>query len=392
MATDFKIVVSAGELSGDQHLAQVIRQLKARLPQAQVKGMGGRHLRDAGVETIVDSEQSGGLMGFLEVFKKLPSILDARKKMNALLRDWKPDLLIVVDYPDFNLRLSKQAKSLGIKVLYFIPPKVWAWRQKRASALGAYTDYIACIFPHEKKFLEERGVRHSIYVGHPFSGHDRFTSPPSQSREEICRVLGLDPIKPLLIFLPGSRAREIRSHMATVLVGLRRAKATIPDLQCIISIAPTISRSSLESIHESWIAYSDISSIDLMKVADFGIIKSGTSTLEATFVHLPFVCVYKATKAAAAIVKALTTIKIFSLPNIIQPDTIVELIQDRCTPEAVADEIGKLQESSYRNDLKKRLGGVVATLQGHDSLPIFQKGDAYSRTADLCLDLLAKRG
>lgn len=386
-----KIAVSAGELSGDQHLAHVVRELKARIPTAQVRGMGGRYLRAQGVDTVIDSEKSGGLMGFIEVLAKLPTVLHSKKVMVALLKEWKPDLLVVIDYPDFNLRLAKAAKSLGIKVLYFIPPKVWVWRKSRTKLLQQYTDTVACIFPHERAFLQSNGVPQAYFVGHPFSGNEQFRSAPSLSRSDFFERIGLDPKNPTVLFLPGSRDMEVERHCSIVFEGLSRIKKEIPSLQCVVSQAPTISDETVARYIPvvSWVRVAKTPALDLMKVCDAGLIKSGTSTLEAAFVGLPFACIYKAPLIGSLIFRCITNIRTYSLPNLVVPGTIQELIQNRFTPEEIEKELPVLLSIQGGEKVKKRVQKVVEFLSGCDSVEGFaQLHSAYARTAFLCEKML----
>jgi lipid-A-disaccharide synthase len=192
-----KILLSAGEVSGDQHLARVARAIKASAPNAEIRGMAGKLCEDAGVKIDVDCYRTGAGMGFFELFRSGGKILSSFKTLSNLIKEWRPDLLILVDYPDFNLRLAKVAKRHGVKVLYFIPPKVWAWRSGRVKKISRFVDRVAAIFPFESDFYSKHGYERVTYVGHPLGERAKEVELNSSSQTQE------------LLLLPGSRRFEV---------------------------------------------------------------------------------------------------------------------------------------------------------------------------------------
>lgn len=389
----FKVAVSVGELSGDQHAAKVINELKKLAPGLECKGMGGRNLRNVGVDTVVDSERFGGVMGFTDVLARIKDIRIALNTMKDFLLKWRPSILIVVDYPDFNLRLARYAKQLGIKVLYFIPPKVWAWRASRTKILGKISDCIAAIFPFEKKFYENYYIQNVSYVGHPFAGDDAMIGAPSLSKEEFCKKYSLDSRSPLVLLMPGSRKGEIKHHFNTMIAGMEMARAANPNIQAIIGVAPNLNADDyFEDLKQiSWIRVVHEHSYDLMKICDAGVLKSGTCNLEAAFIGMPFVCVYKTAPFATMVAKTFVKIKEASLPNIIIPGTVRELLLERFTAKAVSEEVLALLDPTKAELLKRGLMKVREALQTFDDDSRFKGAEsAPSRTARLAYSIVTE--
>lgn len=393
MTSSPKVVIAAGELSGDQHGAKVVEALYALVPGIECKGMGGRNLRAAGMETVVDSERVGGVMGFSDVFFKLKDIRKALSEMKTLLAEWRPSVLVLIDYPDFNMRLARYAKDLGIKVLYFIPPKVWAWRSGRAKTLGLVTDIIAAIFPFEKKFYASYGVAGVQYVGHPFANDLAMKGEPSFSRETFCRENGLDQASPIVLLMPGSRKGEISQHLQTMIDGLMQARLARNDIQGVIGVAPTVNPDEFfrEVSGIPWIRVVRANSYDLMKICDAGVLKSGTCNLEAAYIGLPFVCVYQTKLLTTLVAKAFVKLKEVSLPNIISSGTIRELLLEDFTPKEVAKELLSLLVPQEAKVVKERMKQVRDALQSSDSDPRFDGAlSAPERVARLVFSMMSE--
>jgi len=234
------VMLSSGEASGDQHAASLFRALKSIIPEVRGIGMGGVAMREAGVDIRFDS--SGiGVIGLAEIARQYGEIRGALQLMRTLARDEKPDLLICVDYKEFNFRLAKAAKALGIKVLFYVSPQVWAWRQGRVKSYGRIIDHMAVIFPFELPFYEAHGVP-ATYVGHPLAGKVKAT----ESRDVVLSRLGLLERKPPLIgMLPGSRSNELARLLPTLLGAAAKLKITHPDAQFVVFKAPTLDREVL---------------------------------------------------------------------------------------------------------------------------------------------------
>ena len=382
-----RIAISCGELSGDEHAAKVVGMLRERCSLLEIQGMGGRHLRNAGVTTVIDSEKSASVMGFGDVAKSIFKIRKAFSTLAELLKTWKPDLLVVVDYPDFNLRLAKKAHSLGIPVLYFIPPKVWAWRENRVHALKRYTNHLAVIFPHEVEFYRSRGLSEVTFVGHPFVDASTLKIPSDEERARLRESFSIPPNAPMLALLPGSRPGEIRRHLDRSLQAVELLLKRFPNLKTVIPIAPSLGADALSPDHQrnSSVLFTHENSLDVMKAADVGLLKSGTSNLQAAFLGLPFGMFYNASPLSEWIVRHFVHVKEFSPVNIIHPGTVKELVQEQSSPEALACYIGSLLESAEkRMEIKGSLLSLAGELRyrGED-IELRDCSSGYERVAAL---------
>lgn len=391
MGTPLKIVISAGELSGDEHGAALISALKSINPAVQVKGMGGANLQAAGVELVLDSRKSASVMGFGPVVRATRKLFAALRTMKDLLRDWKPDILVVVDYPDFNLRLAKHAKLLGIKVFYFIPPKMWAWRAGRIKHFHRYVDSVGLIFSFEKMFFTSHGYEQAIFVGHPYVETLSDAAWGETQRAAFFSRHSLDSSKPLLAVLPGSRWMEIERHLDCCLEAMRELQSKHPQLQLAIAVAPTISSERLRAKIPSDMRVSIVvaDTLELMRAADAGLIKSGTSNLQAAFLKLPQMMFYLAPKFSQFIVYNFVKIKEYSLPNIVRPHSIFEVTGPDVTRPVLVKELEALLfDEQKKAEIKKGYHEIVAALTQFDQNPLFAGSrSAYERAARLVLDL-----
>jgi lipid-A-disaccharide synthase len=409
-----KVAICAGELSGDQHAARLLDALKqldlSRITGNQAnsvfsgvecKGMGGKALESSGMHLSLDFRIHGGLNGF-----NIPLILyksfGALTRLFLLLRSWRPDVLVLVDYPDFNLRLAKLSRLLGIPTVYFIPPKVWAWRKKRVVTLRRWVDCLVGIFPFEKNFYEKAGHSDFRYVGHPFASiytDNRELNPASfkATRAELCKTLGLEVDKPIIAVLPGSRTGEILRHLLPMAAGLKLLIEKLPGLQVVVPVAPSINKELLLSSlgaqtsgTEKWLTITTEPSINVMRAADVGLLKSGTCNLEAAFLGLPFVCCYKVSPIAAVLLRRILKISEFSLVNIIRSGTTKELMQEDANPENFAAELLKLlTDAEYVEQQKRGLSEVVAMLQSHDNHPLYLGTSTACERAALAITEIA---
>ncbi|MBN8549062.1 MAG: lipid-A-disaccharide synthase [Deltaproteobacteria bacterium] len=388
-ARPFRIVISAGELSGDEHGAALISALKLLSPSAEVRGMGGRNLRAAGVDTVLDCEKSGSIMGFALVVRSIRKIFSALNTMKDLISSWRPDVLVLVDYPDFNLRLAKFAKRLGIKVFYFIPPKMWAWRSGRVELFKKYVDSVGLIFPFERDFFLAHGYQHATFVGHPFVETLRSAESRQELREEFCATHALDPRKQMLALLPGSRWFEIEKHLEPALKAVHILQNRRPDLQCVIAVAPSIDIAKLRSriSPDARVTIIPGQALDLMRVADAGLLKSGTSNLQAVFVGLPVVTFYIGSKFSEIFVRSFVKLKEFTLPNILRPHTVVELISHYVQPDMIVTALEPLLDGSPRGKvLQDDYKEIVESLRDYDENPAFAgTTQAYERAAKLVI-------
>ena len=357
-AMSFRVAISAGEVSGDKHLARVVSKLRELEPTLEVRGMAGRDCEAAGAVLEVDCYTEGSTMGFVELLRSLGSIRRSFRKMVSLLDSWNPDVLLIVDYPDFNLRLAKQAKRRGIPVVYYIPPKIWVWRSKRIHKIKKYVDKVAAIFPFEEEFYKQRGYSEIEFVGHPVAEH---TAPPrEQANSESRQVL----------IMAGSRRFEVERILVPALQAISVLRQEGIELQPAVLLAPNMDRDWIIDLlrHEiddallNSITWSEEEPLRCMASSHLGILKSGTCNLEAAIAGLPFVCVYSGSWIARVIVDYLIPLKEFSPVNIILPATVPELIQIKLSPVDIARELRALLEDSNYQLMVQHLERVCELL------------------------------
>ena len=355
-----RIVISAGEVSGDRHLAKAVAALKASYPDCEVRGMAGRECATAGAELLVDCYRSGSTMGFAEIVKSLGKILSSFKTMSTLIKEWRPDVVLLVDYPDFNMRLAKVAHTAGCKVVYFIPPKAWAWRPGRVELIKKYVDHVAAIFPFEKAFYAERGYSHVTYVGNPLG--DRVTG---EERERANTLL----------MLPGSRSFEVKLILPPMLRVFERLRAQRPGLSGRVVAAPNMNPDELTAIAGAIVSQETVNSLswaqgdalDEMRNARAGILKSGTCNLEGAVAGLPFVSVYSGSWISKVITSLLVKLKEYSPVNIMRPGTAKEVFGVTIDEVALERETSKiLDDGPEREKMRAALGEVQGLLKSFD--------------------------
>lgn len=359
------LIIVAGEASGDQHGAALVRECKTLRPDLKFTGIGGDKMRAAGVDTIIDISDLA-VVGFVEVLAHFPTIYKTFKKIEAILKSNPPDLLILVDYPGFNLRLAKVAKNLGIKVLFYISPQVWAWRQGRVKKISQVVDHMAVIFPFEVDFYKNHDVP-VTYVGHPLTHEVKATMTKVQAQEKF----KLNPNKKVIALLPGSRQSELKRLLPTMLDSAKLLVTKHPDLQFILLQASTITDDFLNTyLKTSKIEINVIKnqSYDAMLVADALMIASGTATLEAALMEIPMVVIYKITPLTAAIAKHLIKINNIALVNIVAGERVVpELLQNEANPQRICQEIENITYNlSSHAQIVKKLRLIRAKMGSED--------------------------
>jgi lipid-A-disaccharide synthase len=335
-----RIAIVAGEASGDLLGSGLVQELRLRFPEAQFAGVGGEHLRAAGVETWHDCSELA-VMGLAEVLRHLPRLLRLRRELRERLLQWRPDVFIGVDAPDFNLGLEKQLKRAGIRTVHYVSPSVWAWREGRAAKIGRSADRVLCLFPMEPPIYQRHGID-ARFVGHPLA--DAFPLEPDQAaaREQ----LSLAPDAPLLALLPGSRLGEIARMLPTLLEAARFVTAQVPGLVVAIPAANSACRTAVDSIlHQSSLENAivfDGRAHAVMTASDVVLLASGTAALEAMLAKRPMVVGYRISALTFRIVMMLGLMKVnrYSLPNVLANEPIVpELMQDDCTPENLGEAV-----------------------------------------------------
>ena len=333
------LLVVAVEASGDLHGAAVLRELKELLPELQTFGAAGPLMRAQGCEALVNAEDLG-VMGLVEVLPAVPRILDAIDLLSDAARDRRPLAALLIDSPDFNLRLARRLKRYRIPVIDFIGPSVWAWRTYRVRQIARDVFRMLVILPFEAAFYEQHGVR-ATYVGNPVADAHR-TLPTVADRAALRRSLGLDPQRRVLALLPGSRRQEIARLWEPMLGAARTLLAARPDLQIAVPVAPTIDQASLPArglpIH-----FVAGRAPEVLAAADAAVVASGTATLEAALAPVPTVVVYRLSWLSWLVGRLLVRVRFVSLVNLLAGRALVpELLQAGCTAASIAAEAGPL--------------------------------------------------
>lgn len=329
-----KIMMSAGEASGDLHGGALAAELKKLRPDIELFGMGGSDMQKSGVRIIYDINNLG-IIGVVEVVKHIPFFFRLRDTLKQAMIDEKPDALVCIDYPGFNMRLAHVAKELGIPVIYYIAPTIWAWNKGRAKKIVRDVAAVVSIFPFEAKAYKEAGAN-VTFVGHPLAD----TVKPTMPREKALEYFRADPDKKHILLMPGSRGNEVRGLLPTMLDAAREINKKAPS-QFFIPRASTISLSLLHSIigHNPGIdiEITEGARYDLMGMCDACIASSGTATLETALMELPTVLVYRLAPFTWFLAKHLVHVKYAGLPNLLlQREVTPELLQDEVTPDHIS--------------------------------------------------------
>lgn len=336
-----KILMLAGEASGDLHCSRLASKIKEICPSVELFGMGGSLMAQAGVKLEYDISNSA-VMGITEVAGKLPLMLKRLKGLKRFIHRQKPDVVVMVDFPDFNMRLLPFIHKRHIPIVYYIPPKAWAWRRKRADVLAKYVSTIASIFPFEAEVYQQAGAN-VHYVGHPlldFAG-------TSLSQIEAREKFQLDNDKPVIGLMPGSRIKEINKLLNVMLDSAKLIKSEIPDCQFILPVAHTIPKDMIPDLGD-FLKIADGSQVyEVMKACDMMIIASGTATLEAAYMLTPMIVIYKVSLAFWIIGNMLVKVKSTALPNIIADKMIVpELLQDKAEAKSISQIAVKMMQNT----------------------------------------------
>ena len=356
------ILISVGEASGDMHAANLIQEVKKIAPNTQFYGMGANLMHDAGFDIIVDASELS-IVGGLEVITKFSKIREAFRIMQDALLHNKPDLLILVDYPGFNLRLAKFAKKAGVKVLYFISPKIWAWNQGRVEIIKKYVDMMAVIFPFEVDFYKKFGVP-AIFVGNPLLKMVK----PKLTCDAAKQAFHLDPSCKTIGLFPGSRKSEINYLLPIMLAAAKLLKNNNPNLQFLLPQANSITLNDLQPYLQSSpikVRIIKDQNYDVMQVCDAIIAASGTATLEIAIMAIPQVIIYKKSWLEYQIARHLIKIPYIGLCNILANKKIVqEFLQYDATPENITREIEKiLNDANYRKEMVTNLAQTKKLLE-----------------------------
>jgi lipid-A-disaccharide synthase len=334
----YKIMLSAGEASGDLHGAYLAKALRNIHPDARIFGMGGKNMRAEGVEIVKDIADIAG-MGLVEIIKSLPKMSRLRNFLGRIMEEERPDVLVIIDYPGFNLRLAKLAHEKKIPVVSYISPKVWVHGSGRARKLAQIAEHVAVILPFEVEIYEKVGGN-VTFIGNPLLDIVR----PSMSREEALRYFQADPALPSVLLMPGSRQGEIEKLLPVMLAAAEKMAASVPGCQFFLPVAPTISREMVDNMIRKYqvkVQLTGDHTYDLMQIATVAIAASGTATLETSIMNLPTVIIYKLNALTYHIAKRIVNVSYIGLANIIAGRLVIpELIQDKATPVNIALEAG----------------------------------------------------
>jgi lipid-A-disaccharide synthase len=373
-----RILVLSGEASGDRLGAHLVSAIRERLPDAQFDGIGGEAMERAGVRRIYDSGRIA-VTGIVEVLGALRSIWSAWRAARRQLHSARPDLVILVDYPDFNLRFARVARRAAVPVVYFVSPQVWAWRQRRVRRIARDVDRMLVLFPFETRFYEDAGVPVE-FVGHPLVD----LVPPPGDAAAAAAELGLDPEAPVLGLLPGSRRSEVALLLPVMLEAAARLAESRPELQCVLPLAGGLDRHTVDR-------HLAASPLDVHVVPDrfhttltacrAALVASGTATLETALLQIPMVITYKLSPWTYRLARRMFRLSEVGLPNLILGRRAVpECIQDQCEAGTIASHAAALLK-----DGPERLRQVQALGEVRQQLGA---GGAFGRAADAVVRVL----
>lgn len=367
-----RILISAGEPSGDLYAAELLRELRLRRPDVQAFGLGGDALAAAGAQLHAHVRELA-VMGLLEVVRHLGRL---RRIFNGVLTEVereRPALAVLLDYPDFNLRLAKELKRRGVPVVYYISPQIWAWRGGRIHAIRAAVARMLVLFPFEEPLYREAGVP-VTFVGHPLVELVK----PDADRAALLRGLGVDPARPVLTVLPGSRPQEIAHNLPPLAEALRRIRARRPDVQLLVAQAPGLENQGLEarlSGLEARVLAGRTHA--LVGAADLALVASGTATVETAILGTPMVVVYRISPLSYALGRPFVRVPFYAMVNLIAGRLVVpELMQADFTPERVEhealqlldDERARARMRADLQEVREKLGTPGASGRAADAV------------------------
>ncbi len=355
-----ELLVVAGEASGDAHAAAVVRELSAAHPNLRCFGMGGARLREAGMELLYDTGELS-VMGFTEVLPKVPRIFRVLQGLARAAQQRRPVAALLVDVPDFNLRLAARLKSLGIPVVYYVAPMAWAWREGRTKTLQKLVHTLCCILPFEEVFFRERGVN-AHYVGNPTVEQ----LPRDEGPAHFRAALGISVDGPVLAVLPGSRRGELRRLGETLAQAARLVQQQRPGTRVVIPVAPGLPKELVAAPFAAAgveVTFIDGRAPEVVGASDVALVTSGTATLEAGLMRRPLVCVYRTSALNYALGRALVRVPFFCLVNLLAQKRVVpELLQSDATVDAMVHELDALWSGPARELCLTGLDEVRAKL------------------------------
>jgi lipid-A-disaccharide synthase len=379
-----RLLLSCGEPSGDLYAGELVRELRLRQPDLEVFGLGGDRMASQGAELLAHVEDLA-VVGLLEVVAHLRSLRRVFDRVLSEVERRRPDVAVLVDYPDFNLRLARQLRQRGVRVVYYVSPQVWAWRRGRLDSIRKTVDHMLVIFPFEEALYRDADVP-VTFVGHPLVDLVRAPASPGVFLESV----GLDPKRPVVALLPGSRPKEIGHNLPPVLGAVERLAAQRPDLQFALALAPGLDPATVAnavgSLPVRVIANQTQGVLGSCTVA---VVASGTATVEAALLGAPMVVVYRLAPLTYLLGRRLVKVPHFAMANLIAGERVVpEVIQRELTPERVATEVRALLDDPGRRqrmreglaEVRRRLGKPGASARAAEA--VFEVSTYSKKTLD----------
>ena len=370
MAENYKIMIVVGEVSGDAHAAHLVESIRQIAAETDFEFFGstGVKLREVGVETIVSADDLA-IVGLPEIARALPMFWKTFQSLKKAAIKRKPDVVILVDFPDFNLKLAKSLKNQGFKIIYYISPQLWAWRKYRVKTIEKYVDLLLTILPFEKDWYAGQGIDHVEYVGNPLAGEvsSRLT------KEEFCSKYELDAAKPIIALLPGSRHKEIVRILPVLLETASKMAEANEELQFVIPMASERRKAEVENaVSGAKLKKLNLPNVltavygetrEALNASDVAAVTSGTATLETGIIGTPLAIVYKGTTLNYVLLRPLIDVPHFGLINLIAQERLAkELIQNDFTAETLSEELFRLLEPETNAKMRGRLREVTETL------------------------------
>jgi lipid-A-disaccharide synthase len=377
------IFLSAGDASGELHTAALVDSLREIVPDARFLGLGGAEMEKAGVELVVHQREIA-IGGLVEVLRDAGTVVSAWRRLGRALRESRPDLVVLVDSPDFNMPFSLRARRLGIPILYYVSPQVWAWRRYRIQKIARRVDRMAVIFPFEVDVYAGTGLPVE-FVGHPLV--ERFAARPAPDRAALRQELGHGGDEPLVALLPGSRRNEVRDSLPLQIHAARALRSRVPESRFALAIAPSIRRADVEEAlaaipeaAELALTLHEDRTYDVIAAADAALTKPGTVTVEIALLGTPMVVAARANPLTAAIGRRVVKVPSFTMVNLIAGAPVVpEFLQEAAQPERIAGALATLLTSGCGAAQRERLAEVGERLGG---------GGASRRAAQIAVSML----